>query len=451
MKILSTLYLYISLSLLALILPSTAKAQIIISEVYPNPTTNESEYIELYNTATTSADLTGYELKDQLSSPTTLYLFTSLSLENEIENTIQANEYLVISLTTNKLNNSADGVTLINESGETIDKMTYENSEQGLSWTKNLETEEWKLCNPTPLAPANPPAGGEVGCFSEATPSPTPSPSPQSSPSPSPTPTPSSQLIAKSLQLNEIYPCPNTGEEEWIEIKNTSSTVVQLDSSKVADASGNKKSLDLYIFGSLSYGSFEWTSGFLNNSGDTVTLIDQSEQEIFSIDYDQCPAKGMSYIYHNGSWNWTNTPTKNEENVLTTDSDDEEDSDNTDDDTDATADNDNDSIDAKSQSNIETEILATNDQQLKANNFKLPNSYVQGIVLGVTSGNKQATTSAQAIDLSNPSQPSMKVFLQLLFGGTTVTGASGWKLWELWKEKRVSHSDRSGGIPFNKS
>ncbi len=224
-----------------------------------------------------------------------------------------------------------------------------------------------------------------------------------------------------------------------------------MDSSKVADASGNKKSLDLYIFGSLSFGSFEWTSGFLNNSGDTVTLIDQSEQEIFSIDYDQCPAKGMSYIYHNGSWNWTNTPTKNEENVLTTDSDDEEDSDNTDDDTDATADNDNDCIDAKSQSNIETEILATNDQQLKANNFKLPNSYVQGIVLGVTSGNKQATTSAQAIDLSNPSQPSMKVFLQLLFGGTTVTGASGWKLWELWKEKRVSHSDRSGGIPFNKS
>ena len=141
------------------------KAQVILTEVYPQPETDQLEWIELHNNSTQSATLDSWVIMDQLTTPSIIYQFSSQTLNPQ--------EYLVISLSSNKLNNSADGVGLIDQEGNLVDQMDYQNSQAKLSWSKNLDNQLWQLTEPTP---------NHNNIF--------PSPSPIASPSPTPTPTP---------------------------------------------------------------------------------------------------------------------------------------------------------------------------------------------------------------------------------------------------------------------
>ena len=109
-----------------LIFSSQVSAQVTITEVYPYPLTGESEWVELYNQASESANLSGWVIEDQLSAPSTIHTITDLIL--------QSFTHVVIEISGSKLNNSADGVTLKDPSGQVIDQMSYESSEAGKSW-----------------------------------------------------------------------------------------------------------------------------------------------------------------------------------------------------------------------------------------------------------------------------------------------------------------------------
>lgn len=170
---------------LLLLTPNQARGQIIINEVFPAPKQG-NEWIELYNPSNQEIDLEGWWLEDQLSSPTII-----ARIENEA---LPSLDYLVIELSSAKLNNSADGVVLKNPQAEIIDQMSYQKSESDLSWARN-NSGIFELVFPTQ---------NSINIF----PSPSPSPSPSSSPKPSPATPP----IKTDPKINESNPTLTTPE-----------------------------------------------------------------------------------------------------------------------------------------------------------------------------------------------------------------------------------------------
>lgn len=152
---------------LLVITASQVEAQVIINEVFPAPEQG-SEWIELYNPNSQEVELDGWWLEDQLSSPTVV-----ARLENEI---LLAQNFLVIELSSAKLNNSADGVVLKNSQAEVIDQMSYKSSRAGFSWSKNTAG-FFELTLPTK---------NMINIFPSPSPTIAPSPTPTSSPTPTP-------------------------------------------------------------------------------------------------------------------------------------------------------------------------------------------------------------------------------------------------------------------------
>jgi len=74
------------------------------------------------------------------------------------------------------------------------------------------------------------------------------------------------------LLINEIYSAPASGEKEWVELYNPTSTDVDLTDYSLKDGGVTAKNLS----GTIShdgYFIFEVSSGWLNNSGETLSLI----------------------------------------------------------------------------------------------------------------------------------------------------------------------------------
>ena len=150
-------------TILFFLTPIPIQAQVIINEVFPAPEQG-NEWIELYNTSNQEIDLNGWLLEDQLSSSSVI-----AHIENQI---LLSQSFLVIELSSSKLNNSADGVVLKNSQYEIINQMNYISSKTGLSWAKN-DNDIFELTQPTKNA---------ANIF--PSPSPSPSPSPITTPSP---------------------------------------------------------------------------------------------------------------------------------------------------------------------------------------------------------------------------------------------------------------------------
>ncbi len=118
--------------------PSLQK-QIIISEVYPQPNPEESEWIELYNPNVTPVDITDWSLYEHISSTKILTKFVSKD-ENPV--LINANSFFIYELESNKLNNSEETVTLHNSDFEVIDELSYKNSIYEQSFNKEITLEK---------------------------------------------------------------------------------------------------------------------------------------------------------------------------------------------------------------------------------------------------------------------------------------------------------------------
>lgn len=127
-----------------LILTKPVSAQIVISEVYPNPKSEELEWVELFNQSNQDINLENWQLWDQLSKPSLIHQFTTEK--------IIANDYLVVELKS-VLNNSGDSVVIYNSQQQIQDSLTYDNSEKGMSWSKNLFNQEITITEPSPNKP----------------------------------------------------------------------------------------------------------------------------------------------------------------------------------------------------------------------------------------------------------------------------------------------------------
>ncbi len=410
---LRSLYLFISLTLYTCLSPQSISAKVIITEVSPAPSTGNSEWIEIYNDSTAPVDLTHWVLQDQLTTPSVLYTFTPLSLEDD-SFLLMPESYYVVTLTSSKLNNSADGITLISPKGgslsegdqeyEIIDQMSYTFSQTNKTWSWDDQNHSWVLCDPSP---------GEIllaKCLV------TTEPSPSTTPAPTPSPTPQ---LNYQLSLSEIYPAPNSGETEWIEIYNNSGTIIKFDTLKIVDQSNNKKTLDQVIFNPASYTILEWTGSLLNNDGDSVSLV-YEDQVLLTASF-EAGQKGSSFIQVDGDWILTSLPTPGNTNqFLSTEEEQSE-------------------TEASTTAAVEeTPVEELHSSPLPSASGPpiqhLPDQYLNQLILTTQQPISSPSTeinlgeSPLSLSSSDPATTSFVIFVQLMTGGLSVGSMSGFQL-----------------------
>jgi hypothetical protein len=278
---------------------SLISAQVVINEVHPAPSSG-NDWVELYNVGNTAIDLSGWKLEDQLTSPSTISSWNTAT-------SLAPDSYLVVEVS-NKLNNAADGVTLKNNTGQILDQMNYSSSTTDQSWARLPNgSGSFVLAAPTRLA-TNPLPPSPIPSPSPQ-PSPTPSPSPSPSPSPTPSPSPSPAAnYPTTLALSEIMACPETGQEEWIELYNPDGTPYTLTGWQLRDSSNNLRNLNttLPAFG---YTVIPFASAWLNNDGDSLSLTRPDGVTLFTEQFGAC-AKGSSLIKIDDTWQNTTQITK---------------------------------------------------------------------------------------------------------------------------------------------
>lgn len=106
-----------------------------ITEIEMNPLEGQDgiEWIELYNDKNTEIDISGWEIYDGLSRPKKIFVVPN-------ETIIGSKEYYVIELSSAKLNNDGDFVTIYDFSGTKIDETE---TLKDASWS----FETWQLCD----------------------------------------------------------------------------------------------------------------------------------------------------------------------------------------------------------------------------------------------------------------------------------------------------------------
>lgn len=128
-------------------------------------------------------------------------------------------------------------------------------------------------------------------------------------PAPIPTATetqslPASSIIVGNIIINEVLPSPSTGNDEWVELENMTSSAISLAGLTLVDASG--KITDLA--GSISangYAVIANPNGNLNNDAETVTLMNGStilDSVSYGTDANPAPKKDYALTLLNGSW-----------------------------------------------------------------------------------------------------------------------------------------------------
>lgn len=268
---------------------------IVINEFLVEPV----QQVEIYNTATESADISGWYVDD--SGGTTFGTLPSNIV-------LGPNECYVFSENINLNKSSTDTIRLFSKtasptdlSAELIDSYSYSKSPgEGISWGRIPDGNATWATGSANLGLFN---STLTSCLPAPTQTPTPSPTPVPSPTPTtaPTITPSPTLSpintpvptvtpppsVQNIILSEIYPNPGTGNNEWIELYNQNDTEVSLTDWYIDDAenAGSSPKKFNLVIPAKGYASYDLTSSMLNNDGDTVRLLNVQKQEIDTVEY----------------------------------------------------------------------------------------------------------------------------------------------------------------------
>lgn len=287
--------------------PSVATTgNIRINEVFPDPDGDETarEFVELYNADVVTVRVQGWKLSD----PVKTYVIGDITLPPQ--------QYLVLyrSQTGITLNNDKDTVSLADANGLVVSQFAYTSTKPEKTWNYGSE---WYLAAPTPND-IN--AAAPVPAPVQTSPDPAPVPiTPTPSPAPEPTTTqPTSDAPFADIRLNELYPVPASGEEEWIEIYNAADTAASLKGWSLSDG------VRTYAFGDdiLAGGAFllvpqSVSKIQLNNSGDHVMLA-YSNQVVTETTY-AAIATGKSWLLAaDGNW-MIGDPTPATANIIAVD------------------------------------------------------------------------------------------------------------------------------------
>jgi len=125
-------------------------------------------------------------------------------------------------------------------------------------------------------------------------------------------------ISSKDIKLNEIFPYPESGDE-FVEIKNTGASCVDVSGWKVMDEAGHKKAFPENSI--LEHEGFLFLEGnlYLNNDSDTTYLLDANgdakNDALDKVFYEKAK-ENHSYALSDGGFSWTSTPTPGEKNII---------------------------------------------------------------------------------------------------------------------------------------
>lgn len=110
--------------------------------------------------------------------------------------------------------------------------------------------------------------------------------------------------VFAALKLNEIYPAPSTGEDEWIELYNDEDEILDISNYQLLDLASNKIKISTESASPFGF-VLAISSSVLNNSGDTVYLYKCPEKQL--IDYKTYPNANPTISFGrfpDGNENW---------------------------------------------------------------------------------------------------------------------------------------------------
>lgn len=254
---------------------------LVINEIFPNPDSKDDagEWIELFNNSASAIQLDGMVLDDDEGG----------SKPFNLEGILESGQFLLLFKETTKLelNNDQETIRLMSTGGQIIDSYSYTNAAQNTAYARipNGSTNWQKIENPTPNQLNSIPSNN----------------------SPATIPTANNQEV--NITLSEVYACPENGAEEWVELHNQSSSQASVFSWYLVDSADHRVELSFELEGSGFYLT-TLTSPILNNSGDTLKLVNSTGVVVDQMSYTECSSQ-FSYISKESNWVATTSITKN--------------------------------------------------------------------------------------------------------------------------------------------
>ncbi len=294
---------------------------ILINEFVSDPISNESEWIELYNTNSFAVDLTDWTIEEGSSATINL------------KETIDSQSFYVIELSSSKLNNSGDAIILKDNNEIIIDTVFYgdwqNNSNNAPAaadpWATARISDGYNTNNYlNDFAVTQTPTKNEsnlITLLQSETEDDIDSGSEQEDKE-------VKSDYKKIIKINEIYPNPLGPDShyEFIELKNISEQEVDLLSWQIQDADKNNYKIKAADFSSTIIKPNQYfvitrkISGLaLNNDKETIKLISPENKTLQTIKYSEKPElnENASFaIDQLGDWHWTATATKGQPNII---------------------------------------------------------------------------------------------------------------------------------------
>ncbi|MBD3280704.1 hypothetical protein GF389_04230 [Candidatus Dojkabacteria bacterium] len=246
---------------------------IVINEILANPEGSDrgNEWLEIYNYSSELINLSEWVLKDTSSRQ---FVFEDV--------TVSPKEFIVI-YPNFALNQSNEEISLYDINGNLVDSFFYETSSEDLSWARVPDgIGDW-------LSDQFPTPG-----FSNA---------------------PVVIEYPDNIFITEIYPTPGEDEQEWLELFNNSEEEIDLDDWIIEDLS---KSISLSEITIQPYEylvlSEEISAITLNNSGDTIRLLNPNEELVHEFIYESTK-NPFSNILYESTILQTKVPTPGVENI----------------------------------------------------------------------------------------------------------------------------------------
>lgn len=127
--------------------------------------------------------------------------------------------------------------------------------------------------------------------------------------------------LPSGLLITEIFPAPSKGEEEFIEIWNSSSEEADLSGLKLDDEEGGSRSFVFPPQTILQPGAYKVffkteTKLSLNNSGDSVRILDGENQVLLEAEIEKAISGAAFALNSENEWLWTKIATPGEKNVF---------------------------------------------------------------------------------------------------------------------------------------
>lgn len=126
------------------------------------------------------------------------------------------------------------------------------------------------------------------------------------------------KVVPQNIHLSEVFACPPTGQNEWVEISNNNDATVTLADWEIHDETTSNKQKFSTTIVAHGLATVEISTAMLNNNGDVVKLVDPNGNTVESFSYNTCEANESWSKSSSGTWYQTTLITRGQANQFPT-------------------------------------------------------------------------------------------------------------------------------------